>query len=394
MEFFHGNEMKKRLTILCSFIVSTTFLISGQDTKGTLSDSLIFKGQLSAWTHYNPSNALDLYLGGRYIPELNYNIDLPQNRLIDFEISANTYGSLGMNFSDSLKADGKIKPYRAWVRYSTSQLEIRAGLQKINFGSASILRPLMWFDQVDPRDPLQLTDGVWGILGRYYFLNNANIWLWGLYGNKDPKGWEVSPTNSKIPEFGGRFQTPVPRGELGLSYHFRVADTRELDSLVPAYAELPENRIGLDVKFDYVIGCWLEASYTRKSKDMGIFTNQEVINLGLDYTFGIGNGLYGIFEQLIYTADEKAFGFENTSTFSLLSLSYPIGLFDNLSAIVYYNWTDNSIYNFMNWQRDFNLFTLYVMAYWNPKDYYIPLQGEAENLYAGKGVQVMVVFNH
>jgi hypothetical protein len=71
---------------------------------------------------------------------------------------------------NSFSSNGDIKPYRLWARYSTSQLEIRAGLQKINFGSANILRPLMWFDQMDPRDPLQLTDGVWGILGRYYTL--------------------------------------------------------------------------------------------------------------------------------------------------------------------------------------------------------------------------------
>jgi hypothetical protein len=252
----------------------------------------------------------------------------------------------------------------------------------------------MWFDQVDPRDPLQLTDGVWGLLGRYYFLNNANIWLWGLYGNTDPKGWEIAATNKQYPEFGGRFQAPVPHGELGLTYHHRIADTRDLDSLVPVYAELPENKFGLDFRFDYVIGCWFEASYNRKSRDVGIFSHQEVINLGADYTFGIGNGLYSIFEQLIYSSDQKAFGFENTFTFSLLSLSYPIGLFDNLNAILYYNWTDQSIYNFINWQRQFNHLTFYLMAYWNPENYTIPLQGGGENLYAGKGVQLMLVFNH
>lgn len=386
--------MRNKLVILHYFLFMLFLQSNGQDTSRTLSDSLIFKGQLSVWAHYNPSNELPLYTGGRYIPEINYSINLPKNRLIDFAVSANTYGNLGMNFSDSSHAEGNIKPYRVWARYSTSQLEIRAGLQKINFGSANILRPLMWFDQVDPRDPLQLTDGVWGILGRYYFLNNANIWLWGLYGNKNPKGWEIAPTNRKYPEFGGRFQTPVPRGELGLSYHHRVVDTRELDSLVPAYAEIPENRIGLDVRFDYVIGCWFETTYTRKSKGSGIFTNQEVFNLGVDYTFGLGNGLYGIFEQLIYSTDQEAYAFENTVTFSLLSLSYPIGLFDNLSAIIYYNWTDNSLYNFINWQRDFSHFTLYVMAYWNPDDYYVPLQDSAENLYAGKGLQVMLVLNH
>lgn len=51
--------------------------------------------------------------------------------------------------------------------------ELRLGLQKINFGSAQLFRPLMWFDKMDPRDPLQMTDGVWGALYRYYFRNNG-----------------------------------------------------------------------------------------------------------------------------------------------------------------------------------------------------------------------------
>ncbi len=368
--------------------------IEGQDSLANISDSLLFRGQLSAWAHYNPSNEMPLWLGGRYIPELDYTVYLPENRLIDFELSTNIYGNAAIRLSDSAYSNGKIKPYRAWVRYSTEQLEIRAGLQKINFGSASILRPLMWFDQIDPRDPLQLTDGVWGILGRYYFLNNANIWLWGLYGNKNLKGWETMKTNTKNPEFGGRFQLPVPRGETGLSYHYRMVDSRDIDSLIPAFAKIPENRIGIDMRFDLIIGCWAEASWSRKSKNMGIFTNQEFINLGADYTFGIGNGLYTVFEQLIVSSDEKALVFENTISFSLLSVSYPIGLFDNLSAIVYYDWTNKKAYNFLNWQKQFDNLTLYVMGYWNPKDYNIPSQSTEQTLFAGKGVQLMLVYNH
>ncbi|GAI27146.1 unnamed protein product, partial [marine sediment metagenome] len=59
----------------------------------------------------------------------------------------------------------------------------------------------MWFDRIDPRDPLQLTDGVYGLLLRQYFLNNANIWVWGLYGNDDLRGWEYLPSEAKSVEF-------------------------------------------------------------------------------------------------------------------------------------------------------------------------------------------------
>jgi len=252
----------------------------------------------------------------------------------------------------------------------------------------------MWFDKMDPRDPLKFTEGVYGILGRYYFLNNANIWLWGLYGNSDPRGWEISGTSKGRPEAGGRIQLPVPAGEAAFSYNYRSADSRALSGFMPSYAEIPENKFGFDLKLDLLVGCWLEGSWVNKNKDLGMFTNQEIINFGLDYTFGLGNGLYLIYEQLIASYDEKAFDFQNTSTFSLFSLSYPVSLFDTVGAMMYYDWKSNTTYNFVSWQKQFNRISIYFMGYWNPDNYLIPAQGSGENLFAGKGVQLMLVWNH
>ncbi len=358
------------------------------------SDSLMFKGQLSAWTLYNGGLDLPIHMGGRYIPQLNYEVKMPDDKQIDFEASANISGNFGFKPFDTISSYGTIKPYRLWGRYSTRQLEVRVGLQKINFGSANLLRPLMWFDEVDPRDPLNLTDGVWGVLARYYFLNNANLWLWSLYGNEDPRGWDFAGTNQGIPEFGGRFQSPIPAGEAALSYHYRISDTRGVNAALPDYAKVKENRIGFDARFDLVVGFWLEASWINSNEDLGVFTNQELINIGVDYTFGVGSGLYVIFEQLLVAYDQKAFQFQNTTNFSLASVSYPIGLFDNISGIIYYDWENNNIYNFINWERTFKHLTMYLMAYWNPDDYRIPTQESTQNLYAGRGIQLMLVFNH
>jgi hypothetical protein len=90
----------------------------------------------------------------------------------------------------------------------------------------------LWFDQIDDHDPFKLTDGVWGVLGRYYFLNNANIWVWSLCGNKNPKGWDIFGANFKYPEIEGRIQVPVPVSEATLSYPHRVADTRNSVGIV------------------------------------------------------------------------------------------------------------------------------------------------------------------
>ncbi len=379
--------MKRKLLI---FIILTSIVsnfINAQDT-------LIFKGQLSSWINYNSENDLSVWSGGRYIPQLNYSLSAKNHQLLDFEVSANIFGSVGSNLSDSIFTDGQIKPYRTWARYSGKQFEIRAGLQKINFGSATMLRPLMWFDEMDARDPLNLTDGVWGILGRYYFLNNANIWLWALYGNEQPRGWEFAHRNKNYPEFGGRLQFPFTQSEIGLTYHHQNIDTRLLDNEIIQLDNIAENKMGFDIKIDWHIGLWFEGVWSARNADLGILKNQEMMTLGMDYTFGIGNGLYFVSEHLVAANDEKAFEFKQSINFTAASLSYPVGLFDNVNAIFYYDWANSSVYNFVNWQKQFNKISIYLMAYWNPENSLLPTQSSSTNLYGGKGIQIMLIFNH
>ncbi len=377
----------KRVIYILLLLTVTGFSLKGQD-------STRFSGQLSSWLNINSGNDLPLQGGLRYIPQFDYSTGAKHQRIFDTEISANIYGNAGLHPFDTLSSSGRIKPYRVWIRYSSEQFELRIGLQKINFGSAMMIRPLMWFDQLDPRDPLQLTDGVWGVLGRYYFLNNANVWLWGLYGNSGVRGWETIPVNRKIPEFGGRVQLPLPTGEMAFTYHHRIADSEDMGSGITPYNKIPENRFGFDAKLDLKAGVWIEGSYTQKMKDLGIYTNQLAMTAGIDYTFGIGGGLYVACEQLLASYDEKPFGFQNKISFSLVTLNYPIGIFDRLSAIVYYNWTDDSVYNFLSWQRQFDKVMLYFMAYWNPETFLLPSQESSQNIFAGKGIQIMFVLNH
>lgn len=384
--------MKKFLELTLLVFLLLPYCLTGQEN--FTESNRTFKGQFSAATHFNGGNDLPLLVSGRYIPQLNFKKELQNSQLLDFELAANIYGNALFNPFTASDYNGKIKDYRAWIRFSARQFEIRAGLQKINFGSATMLRPLMWFDQLDPRDPLGLTNGVWGILGRYYFLNNTNVWFWSLYGNKNPKGWEISGTSEKTVELGGRIQVPVVIGEAALTFHNRKADLSGINPLFVNYRKIQENRIGFDAKLDYIIGFWVEASWINKNADIGLFKNQELLNIGMDYTFGIGNGLNATLEQLLMSYDEKAFDFENTTSFSLLNFSYPVGLFDHLNTIIYYNWTDNKMYNFVNWQKQFDKISIYLMAYRNPKNYQIPTQNTEYNLFGGKGVQIMLVLNH
>ena len=214
-----------------------------------LAQSAEFRGQLSSWIFFRESEFSESQFGIRYLPTLFLEKSINDNTMLDSDLSMNSFGVGTFNTPDLIVDESKAKLYRLWLRLSGSQFEVRAGLQKINFGSATILRPLMWFDRLDPRDPLRLTEGVYGLLGRYYFLNNANVWLWGLYGNDETKGWEVIPTDAQSIEYGGRVQYPIGSGEIALTYDHRKADFgNSLLSQVNSDSSLvPENRIAFSL---------------------------------------------------------------------------------------------------------------------------------------------------
>jgi len=186
------------------------------------------------------------------MPVLSIGKTFRNNLKFDSELSFDSY--LNYHFAGSVNdiSDSKIKPYRLWVRLSTERFELRAGLQKINFGSASMLRPLMWFDHIDPRDPLQLTDGVYGLLGRYYFQNNANAWLWVLWGNDKTRAGKPSLPKEKFQnmeeECNFRFQKE--------NWLFHIIIVPQIwqgylnRHLIHGSSTYREDRIGLDGKWD------------------------------------------------------------------------------------------------------------------------------------------------
>jgi len=384
----------KKITWLI-ILLSIFSKISAQEENKNL---FRFSGQASAWGQYAPDIEQSLWFGGRLIPQINYKIPLQKNNKIDFELSANLFGDCGIvPFSDA-ETNGKIKPYRTWVRYSTNKAEFRVGLQKINFGSAQMLRPLMWLDKTDPRDPLQMTDGVLGGLFRYYFKNNANFWLWGLMLNEELKAFEILHTSGKTqPEAGGRFQFPIKRGETALSYHTRKVDIMkyyqsvDIDPIIPP-EPLREHRLGFDVRADVVIGLWLESSWTYMPPS-DFLKSQFMTTIGADYTFGIGNGLGITAEHLLISVNNEKIGFENNANFTALSFTYPVSMFINANAIVYYNWENKDFYNFGIFNYQIKDFTLYLITYWNPQNSALPMQSESAR-FMGKGVQVMVVWNY
>jgi hypothetical protein len=388
MELYHQRDWMKYSTLLylALFCCALNTSVYGQN-------KLEIDGQASVIGSYSPDNSLDMLLAARYIPELNYKHMVDSNTFLDIEASVNIFGSVSSLPFDTAITATKLSPYRMWVRYTGEQFEIRAGLQKIDFGSATLLRPLQWFNEIDPRDPLQLTNGVYGLLGKYYFLNNANIWVWGLYGNEKTRGFDAIKTNKEIPEFGGRIQYPTGQGEFALSYHHRKADASELFT-ASGLDEIDENRFALDGKWDVTVGLWFELTHIEKSKDIGILTRQTMGNIGVDYTFGLGNGLTVIAEHLSIAYNQNAINVDNLGNITATTLSYPLGLFDNLTSIVYYNWSEKDVAYFLNYQHQFNKITGYVMTYLNPSTQQGIRQNEFVNNFSGPGVMLMCVYNH
>jgi len=361
-----------------------------------VSQTINWQGQASGWLSGNCDKSVISQGGLRYIPELVIEQGLNNSFTVEGDVSLNIYGMGYVHNWQLTDTHFKLKPYRLWGRFATDRFETRLGLQKISFGPAMLIRPLMWFDLVDPRDPLQLTEGVYALISRYYLQNNTNIWGWLLYGNEDAKGWEIAATKEKSVEYGGRIQTPVFTGEMGLTYHHRLADFSTTGQQYPDLTEqsVNENRLGFDGKWDIGIGFWFEGALIHQNSDQLAFKYRRFLTIGADYTFGLGNGLNTICEHFNAEFTESISGIGEGSDLSGVLLSYPIGLLDMLSTILFYDWRNREFYRTLTWQRSYDDWQINCIGFWNPDTMNLYQNLERETSFAGKGFYIMVVYNH
>lgn len=384
----------KRLALQICMIIFCIFICELHAQSD--SAKIHLNGQVVGWATAQFEHPFLLQPGGRFVPVLTCKFSINDVSAFDFEASLNINGNSTFENWKKVDASIELKPYRVWARYTTDKFELRAGLQKINFGQAKLFRPLMWFDGMDVRDPLQLTDGVYGVLGKYFFDNNGNLWAWGLIGNKNTKSWELNATEQWKPEVGGRIELPVLKGEIALSTNYRKVHTIiPYSSRWNDYLLLNESRIGLDGKWDLGIGLWFEISTTITEKN-DILTPrfQDMWNIGADYTFPIGNGVGVTIEYLRYHAGNEFF--VNGTAVDLIGsmLSYPLSIMDNLSAMLFYIPHQNSLFNYVSWGRTYDKWNIYAIAFWNPvNSQMLSIQASNKNLFSGKGVQLMVSFN-
>jgi len=334
--------------------------------------------------------------GLQYIPTWSLTVPWP-TALFDTEISFDINTTYMEQHSGGREINFELKPYRLWFRRSTDKLEIRAGLQKITFGNARIFRSLMWFDRIDPTDPLQLTEGVWGIRARRDFTNNSNLWLWGLLWNNDTKGWEFIPTKKNNVEFGGRFQLLVPQGELAFTGHSRIISHND----IPSYLEInsmpksvPEVRCAIDGYFDLGIGLWFESTIIHADYGQDFPNWQSFLTLGSDYTIGIGNGITITGEHFVYDQNDKPLSTASAIQMSGLMLTYPISIFDNLSSFIFYSWDSELTFYYLSWQRSYDDWTFILNAFYSSDSESSFSFNKSLADFSNRGIQLMLIFNH
>ncbi|HSG27845.1 MAG TPA: hypothetical protein VLA34_05140 [Candidatus Krumholzibacterium sp.] len=369
---------------------------------------MAFKGQLSGW-HIDADRDGGRYFetGLRYIPGFDLSLESSDGYLFSLEVSADAFfASRGPSSEDI----DDIRLYRLKLRAGNPQAEIRLGLQQLNFGPAFLLRSLMWFESYDPRDPLGMAEGVYGIRFRYDASNNSGLWLWALYGNDSVRGLDILPSTDDHPELGGRFHYPVPRGELGATFH-----SREVGVPLTGLAGFTENRYALDGRWDIFVGAWFEA--VLKHRDFqgshllpseppeelpaeaalllgaasAEYTNY--LTLGVDYTVPAGNGLYILAEHMATGEAGEPGGWHGGFDLSALMFRYPLGYVDDISAITFYNWELEQYSQHVSWRRTWDDLILDLSLFRYPSGVQ-SAPGRPGRPAGGSGAQLTIMFNH
>jgi len=279
-----------------------------------------------------------------YIPTLSTYYELSQGKMVDLEW---TYRFGRSYIGDSLEEHYK-KPYRGWLRYSTQRIEARLGLQKVSFGPARVLRPLAWFDTIDPRDPIVQTEGVEAFRLRFFPSNSLALWTWIMQ--------DVSDTLS----YGGRGELSTSLGEWGLTLH---QDT-----------DVSNTQVGIDFRYDGFIGFWNE-SVMIKSDNIEI----DMITVGVDYTLPIASGVLIMTESMFRSSKQNTT--TSDQTFTAFMASLPVGMFHNVMLISSLDWDENNTYNYLRWSSTYDNFSINCMASINTNE-------------AGNSFQLMFIYNH
>ena len=245
--------------------------------------------------------------------------------------------------------DLKPEVYRLWGSASFGGTDLRVGLQKLNFGTARIIRPEQWFDELRALDPLEETNGVRAAVLKQYFSYRSGIWLWGVLTKNPFSGLEFRDDDPDNTNLGGRIEFPLPGVETGVSFN-------AIDLSAESGLKAKEYQLGFDLRYDGKFGAWIEGSGT-KNDGYPIWSStgyQTSLTLGTDYTIGLGNGIYLLQETNVTHSTLSGLpDLKHVLTQTALLISYPPGLLDNLQFLILYDYDSNLNISLL-WQRSYD----------------------------------------
>jgi hypothetical protein len=99
-------------------------------------------------------------------------------------------------------------------------------------------------------------------------------------------------------------------------------------------------------------------------------------------------------EYLNFCTAHQAFSQGEGIALSALSAGYPFSIFTSLNVIVFCDMDSSNLYNFINWSWQFDDWSCYLIGFWNPEQFNIYRNLEGASLFAGKGIQLMFVYNY
>jgi len=243
----------------------------------------------------------------------------------------------GAEYTDSTEITLDLSLYRAWLRFGSPQTGIRIGKQKLSFGSARILRPLQWFDGLDPLDKSEFTDGVWAAQISQNWLNNSSLNLWA---QAEPFDLPLSEEH----DLGGRLQVETPWGETAVSANAKRS-TREHNNY----------KLGFDHRWDDAVGAWIEACGSLQEHSIYKDEYSTAITFGVDYTLPVGSGLALTLEnELLHTGNAAPKKLHYSADLVALLASYPLGILDSATLLTIYDTRHKTNILQLVWRRAYD----------------------------------------
>ncbi|MBT5957434.1 MAG: hypothetical protein HOG63_02555 [Nitrospina sp.] len=233
--------------------------------------------------------------------------------VLDYELSADAKEADGSSVQSGLRRETDVDFFRAWLRLDNGEFKVRGGRQKILFGSGTIYRPLGIFDTRDVTGVVPETRGVDGV--RVTRFPSATSLV---------EGWLVPAKKNNALIFGMRGEMLLGGIEAGAVFQYHPKS--DLEGL-PGYKQ-EMVQLGYHFKGEKGFGFWNESRLDIEMEPSAPIQFDTV--LGVDYTFGIGEGLHVLAEYFL-TTRQSGFSLSDLKgqrTFQQIgvSLDQPVGI--------------------------------------------------------------------